>query len=82
MVREVDRRVHAGDQTLRHAPSVGGGQKSKKRDVYGIQEDLGDRKFWTSPAGIGIMAGGGALALLAIASSGGDDEPQVSPFTP
>ena len=48
-----------------------------------IKEDTGDRKFWTSPAGIGIMAGGGALALLAIAASGSDDnEQQVRPFTP
>jgi hypothetical protein len=48
-----------------------------------IQEDSGDRKFWTSPAGIGIMAGGGGLALLAIVASGDDPaEPQVSPFQP
>jgi hypothetical protein len=49
-----------------------------------IKEDTGDRKFWTSPAGIGIMAGGGALALLAIVASGDDSssEPQVSPFQP
>lgn len=47
-----------------------------------IQEDLGTKSFWTSPGGIAIMAGGGALALLAISASGSSDEPEASPFMP
>ena len=35
--------------------------------------------FWRSPKGIAILAGGGGLALLAIASSGGS-EPTASAF--
>ena len=48
-----------------------------------IQEDLGTKSFWTSPGGIAIMAGGGALALLAISASGNNNtEPEASPFMP
>ena len=47
-----------------------------------IQEHLGKKSFWGSPGGIAIMAGGGALALLAITASGSDDQPEASPFMP
>ena len=36
--------------------------------------------FWRSPKGISILAGGGALALLAL--TGGGSEPAASPFIP
>ena len=37
--------------------------------------------FWRSPKGISIFAGGGALALLALAG-GSSSEPAASPFIP
>lgn len=44
-----------------------------------IKQRLRGREFWRSPKGIAIIAGGGGLVLLGIASGGGDD---ASPSNP
>jgi len=47
-----------------------------------VTEKLTGRAFWRGPKGIAIFASAGAVALLALAGSGGSssDEVPVSPF--
>jgi hypothetical protein len=42
----------------------------------------GEQAFWRSRTGIGILAGAGALALLALVGGGGGDDAPASPSTP
>lgn len=46
-----------------------------------IDQKMVGESFWSSPKGISIISGGGALVLLAIAG-GSDSEPAASPFVP
>jgi len=66
---------------------------TSRRNVPGLEEaatgvatldrTAKGRSFWTKPAGIGILAGGGALVLLGIILAGGDTtEIVASPSTP
>jgi len=47
-----------------------------------VTEKLTGRAFWRSPRGVAILAGAGAVALLALAGGGGSssNETPVSPF--
>jgi len=63
---------------------------TSRRSVPGIEEaatgvaqldrTAKGRSFWAKPAGIGILAGGGALVLLGILLAGQEDS--ASPFAP
>jgi hypothetical protein len=62
------------------------GASQEPSGVAAVSEKLTGREFWRSPKGVAIIAGGGALVLLAIASGGSSSssspEPEPSPSTP
>lgn len=51
-------------------PLPGGGEAD---GIAELKPKVGGKEFWTSPKGLAILGGIGAVALLAIASGGGSD---------
>ena len=57
------------------------GAEQEPVGVASVQQKLTGREFWRSPKGVGLIAGLGGAALLAIASGGGSSG-SSSPSTP
>jgi hypothetical protein len=69
----------AGDPAARSFP----GTDEESAGVARVREKLTGRAFWTSAKGVAILTGGGAVALLAIASGSDDeDDPIEQPDDP
>jgi len=54
------------------------GATSASEGVVRVERRMTQREFWRSPKGVAILAGAGAVALVAIATSSKEDS--VSPF--
>lgn len=50
--------------------------------AFEVRQAPRGRDFWRTPKGVALMTGAAAVALLALATSGGDDETTATPVVP